>query len=412
MEKGDGQKFFLRDIQAYRESLDLGMKFLAGAVIDDPNDPDDRSIRHMYHVTLGGWNRPYMELAGQAVREAFLPYSDFTGDPAWENLARTVIVDGVLAHAACKDPDSPAWGLLCNCADPPCDYRSPLTNEQMVMYRLDRKKYLADHPECRRNGRLWVTFDSAEILMAAILIHAHRPEPVLEEFIARSWNCYLKIIDPAGNISQGYDDLDHRWAPADPISVSRVLWACGLMKQAGLDLPREDLPDLLAENLIRAQQPNGIIHTPNENEIVTEFVVYCIEGLFWAGKLLARPEWIQAARKSFDALLQAPHVMAGGPYFCYDANWKPLPPDPTREINHMSVVGQVARLAFEFHQYTGQRYYLDTYRYGIDLLFCFQDRFSDIPARGGIPRSPSMPQWREICPVYTYASALIPALSQ
>jgi len=409
---------FLRDPSCYQVSLALGMEFLHRAVIDDPDDPDDRSIRHMYHVELGGWNRPYMELAGQVVREAFLPYADYTGDEQWYTLARAVIVDGVLAHAACTDPASPAYGLLHNCADPLCDYGSPLDGEEMVKYRLDQRAYLAAHPGCRRAPIAWYTFDSAEILLAAILLNTRRRESALDEFIDRSLSRFTRLLDEYGAIPQCYDERDGQWhRRCETTTHSRLLWAAGLLRQAGRSEVDGALLDRIAAGILEQQQPNGIILTNDPGEpIVAEFVIYCIEGLYWGGTLLGQPAWMAAARRSFDTLLAAPHILAGTPYFWYNADWSPHLPwtdehsGISQEMHHMSVTGQMARLAWLCWKDTGEERYLGVYQRAIDLLYCQQDRRSTGPAHGGMPRSVNMPWWREICPVYTYASALIPGL--
>jgi len=411
---------FLREPSCYRASLALGMDFLRRAVIDDPADPDNCGILHMYHVELGGWNRPYMELAGQVVREAFLPYADYTGDEQWHDLARSVIVDGVLAHVSCTDPSSPAFGLLHNCADPLCDYGSPLEAEEMVQYRLDRQAYRAAHPDCRRGALIWYTFDSAEILMAAILLSMRRREPVLDEFIGRSLARFTSLLNEFGTIPQHFSELDGRWHyPCEATTHSRLLWTAGLLRQAGMRELDGAMIDRIARGILDRQQPNGIILTNEPGEpMVAEFIIYCIEGLFWGGTLLGKPEWITAAKRSFDALLAAPHVLAGTPYFWYNTDWTVHPTwtdencGISREMHHMSVTGQMARLAWLFCKDTGEEHYLGVYQRAVDLLFCQQDRRSTGPARGGMPRSVNMPWWREICPVYTYASALIPGLQK
>ena len=364
MENVSSNKYFVRDVQSYKKSLALGMEFLKGAVIDDCDDPDDHSIMHMYHTGLNGWNRPYMELAGQVVREAFLPYADFTKNRKWVNLAERVIVDGVLAHALCKEPDSPAFGLLANCADPLCTYGSPITDDdQLVQYRLDRQGFLADNPDYRPNKQIWYTFDSAEILIAAILLksslkNSYR-QTILDEFIEISWKCFLKLIDGHGNLSQAYDENEGKWLKHEIITSSRLLWACGLMKQSQIPQPDDTLTERLAGALLTCQRSNGIIVNADDEIIVSEFVIYCIEGLYWGGALLNKPACIKAALSSFNALMQAPHVMTSSPCMTYDRNWVPNSPQTLngsdgiiQEIHHASVIGQVARLAFLFWKYT------------------------------------------------------------
>lgn len=373
------------EMRDWRQSLDLAIQFLGRGYITEPTHRDYHGYYHMYDGQMGVWNRAYMELAWQVIYDAFLPYYEFTGEAKWLEISERMILDWGIPVVMCSDPDCPAYGGM----------------------RINNSPETAGP-----YGKQYHTFDTGDGLLAFLMVHERTKHPEIARGVRLVSEFLRRATMPDGQLRQCYDLDTDSWSDTVEIFCnSRGAWAYAYWYHLTGDERYRTWACDSATWMLRFQHPNGYV-SPKPMEIA-EFMIYAIEGLYWAGTYCDIPEFTERAKASFDALVAAEKVAPGNCYYFYNADWSvPEAYHRAAERDHekdmLSTCGQYAKLAHCFHRLTGDEGYLNEYRDTLEFMYDIQDRRSTDPNMlGGWPRATNHPWRREVCPAYNYVGALL-----
>ncbi|MFH1006175.1 MAG: hypothetical protein V1800_01570 [Candidatus Latescibacterota bacterium] len=373
-------------VNDYRASVRLAMEFIGQAYIQDQGHPDYHGFYHMYDSRTGKWNYAYMELAWQVIYDALLPYHQYTGETRWLAQAERMILDWGIPKLMCADRASQAYGgMLLN--------NSPETQTELY-------------------GDCYHTFDCGDGLLAFLMVYERTGDPAVLGGAKRISGFLRRATSPDHHVRMVFDARKNEWDDAPQIyPASRAAWAYAYWYRLTGEGKYREWADEYGRWILSQQRPNGFL-SPKDPE-VAEFMIYAIEGLYWAGIFCGNEAFVQGAKRSFDGLLAARKSGPGNLYFYYHADGSPDPccveaDARSAEKDMLSTCGQVAKLAHYFHQRTGEARYRRAYLEALDFMYGMQDRTSRDPNMlGGWPRATNHAWTRSVCPAYNYVGAVL-----
>lgn len=370
----------------YRTSMRLAMDFIGQAYIQECGHTDYHGFYHMYDSRTETWNHAYMELAWQVIYDALLPYYEYSGEARWLEQAEGMILDWGIPKLMCKDKDSQAYGGM----------------------------LLNNSPETRTGiyGDLYHTFDCGDGLLAFLMVYERTENPAILEGAERISGFLRRATAPDHHVRMAFDVRTNRWDDAPQIyPASRAAWSYAYWYHLTGDEQYKHWAEEYCGWIRSQQHPNGFL-SPNDPE-VAEFMIYAMEGLYWTGRYCGNEEFVQGAKRSFDAMVKAEKNGPGNLYFFYHPDWSPdrrcVEADENGPEKDMrSICGQYAKLAYYFYERTGEERYRTEYVSALGFMYGIQDRISeDRNMLGGWPRATNHPWTRSVCPAYNYVGAVL-----